>query len=185
MAFNRGYKRDSALLQPLEKVGDTVSEETRSEGLRRKRSAGLLMFRRTPAGLEVLLVHPGGPFWARKDLGAWSIPKGEYDEAEDPLVAAQREFLEETGWTPRPPFVPLGTVRQRSGKIVTAWAFEGDVDPATLVSNTFEMAWPRGGAMRTFPEADRAAWFAPEDAKQRILAAQVPFVERLPAAVQD
>jgi predicted NUDIX family NTP pyrophosphohydrolase len=133
--------------------------------------------------LEVLLVHPGGPFWARKDLGAWSIPKGEYGDAEDALAAAQREFLEETGWTANPPFVPLGTVRQRSGKVVTAWAFEGNADPATLMSNTFEMARPRGGAMREFPEADRAAWFAPAEAKRRILASQVPFVERLETAL--
>ena len=142
-------------------------------------SAGLLMFRRKSTGLEVLLVHPGGPFWARKDLGAWSIPKGEYDETEDALAAAQREFVEETGWTANPPFVELGAVRQRSGKIVTAWAFEGDADPATLVSNTFSMAWPRGGPLQDFPEADRAAWFALAEAKRKILASQAPLIERL------
>jgi predicted NUDIX family NTP pyrophosphohydrolase len=143
------------------------------------------MFRRTSAGLEVLLVHPGGPFWARKDLGAWSIPKGEYGETEDALDAAQREFFEETGWAANPPYVELGTVRQRGGKMVTAWAFEGDADPATLVSNSFSMAWPSGGPMREFPEADRAAWFTPVEAKKRILASQVPLIERLESALES
>jgi predicted NUDIX family NTP pyrophosphohydrolase len=141
------------------------------------------MFRRASAGLEVLLVHPGGPYWARKDLGAWSIPKGEYDEAEDALAAAQREFFEETGWTASPPFLQLGAVRQRSGKVVTAWAFEGDADPATLVSNTFSMPWPRGGPMREFPEADRAAWFAPAEARKKILESQVTLIDRLESAL--
>jgi predicted NUDIX family NTP pyrophosphohydrolase len=144
-----------------------------------RRSAGLLMFRRGAGGLQVLLVHPGGPFWTGKDLGAWSIPKGEYDESEDALAAAVREFNEETGWTATAPFLPLGSIRQRGGKLVSAWAFEGDADPATLVSNTFEMAWPRGGAARSFPEVDRAAWFAPAEAKQRILASQAEFVDEL------
>ena len=108
-----------------------------------RRSAGLLMFRRHGGGLEVLLIHPGGPYWTRKDTGAWSIPKGEYDDSEEPLAAAQREFREETGWPSAPPYLALGAIKQRGGKVVTAWAFEGDQDPATLVSNTFEMVWPQ------------------------------------------
>jgi predicted NUDIX family NTP pyrophosphohydrolase len=148
-----------------------------------RRSAGLLMFRRRSAGrdgLEVLLIHPGGPFWNNKDLGAWSIPKGEYDDSEEPLAAAQREFGEETGWAATPPFLPLGSVKQRGGKVVTAWAFEGDGDPATLVSNTFEMQWPpRSGRVQTFPEVDRASWFAPGEARRRIIESQVAFVDEL------
>ena len=145
-----------------------------------RRSAGLLMFRRVAAGLEVLLIHPGGPFWTNKDLGAWSIPKGECEDAEEALSAAQREFNEETGWRAAPPFLPLGSVKQRSGKLVNAWAFEGDRDPATLSSNTFEMEWPRGsGRMRAFPEADRAGWFGPAEARRRILASQAAFIDEL------
>jgi predicted NUDIX family NTP pyrophosphohydrolase len=138
------------------------------------------MFRRRGDGIEVLLIHPGGPFWVGKDLGAWSVPKGEYDDSEEPLAAAQREFTEETGWAPTPPFLALGSIKQRGGKVVTAWAFEGDRDPATLVSNTFEMLWPRyGGRMRTFPEADRAAWFEPQEARRKILASQAGFIDEL------
>src|ERR1700722_10688232 len=145
-----------------------------------KRSAGLLFYRRGDAGVAVLLVHPGGPFWAKKDLGAWSIPKGEYVEGEEPLAAAQREFAEETGAQPRGEFVPLGEVKQPGGKHVTAWAVEGDFDPATLVSSSFEMEWPpRSGRKRSFPEVDRAGWFPPDEARRKILSGQQPFIDRL------
>ena len=145
------------------------------------RSAGILLFRRRPSGPEVLLVHPGGPFWSRRDEGAWSIPKGEHDEGEDALAAARREFAEETG-TVLPPgeLIELGEVRQRSGKRVAAWAAEGDLDPAAVVSNTFTLEWPpRSGRTQEFPEVDRAGWFGAEEARRRLLPAQVPFVERL------
>ena len=145
-----------------------------------KRSAGLLMYRGSGARLELLLVHPGGPFWANKDLGAWSIPKGEYAGAEDPLAVAQREFAEETGAPPCGDFKPLGDVVQAGGKRVSAWAVEGDFDPATLVSNTFETEWPpRSGRRRTFPEVDRAAWFSPDEARRKILSGQRPLIDRL------
>ena len=145
------------------------------------RSAGILLYRHRDAGPEVLLVHPGGPFWARKDLGAWSIPKGEHEDGEAPQAAARREFAEETG-TALPPgeLVALGEVRQRGGKIVSAWAAEGDLDPETVQSNMFEMEWPpRSGRRQEFPEIDRAGWFALEDARERLLAAQTPFLDRL------
>ena len=123
-----------------------------------KRSAGLLLYRRSERGTEVFLVHPGGPFWAKKDLGAWSIPKGEYAEDEAALAAARREFQEETGFAIEGDFLDLGTVRQTGGKLVTAWALEGDCDPSAVHSNTFEMEWPpRSGKKQTFPEIDRAA----------------------------
>ena len=143
-----------------------------------KRSAGILLYRRGP---EVLLVHPGGPFWARKDAGAWSIPKGEYDEDEDPTATARREFEEELG-TPLPagPLTPLGSVTQRGGKAVTAWAAEGDVDARALRSNTFTMEWPpRSGVMREFPEVDRAEWFDLERAREKLVPAQAELVDRL------
>ena len=125
-----------------------------------KPSAGLLMFRRCGGAPEVLLVHPGGPFWTKRDLGAWSIPKGEFAPDEDPLAAARREFEEETGIAPAGEFIPLTPRRQPSGKLVHAWAFEADCDPATIVSNTFEIEWPPGsGRRQAFPEVDRAAWF--------------------------
>ena len=130
-------------------------------------------------GLEVLLAHPGGPLWARKDLGAWTIPKGEYTD-EDPLMAAQREFLEETGFQPAPPFIALSSIKQKSGKVVSAWAFQGDCDPIQLRSNTFEMEWPKhSGRMQAFPEIERAEWFAVDEARRRILPAQEPFLDRL------
>jgi len=145
-----------------------------------RRSAGLLMFRRRGGGIELLLIHPGGPFWTNKDLGAWSIPKGECEESEEPLAAAQREFREETGWPATAPFLPLGSIKQRSGKVVIAWAFEGDHDPATLTSNTFEMEWPRNSRrMQSFPEADRAAWFEPAEARRRILESQAGLIDEL------
>jgi predicted NUDIX family NTP pyrophosphohydrolase len=148
------------------------------------RSAGLLLHRTSADGtLEVLLVHPGGPFWARKDAGAWSVPKGELADDEDPLAAARREFTEELG-TPAPdgPFVALGEVRQKAGKVVHAWAVEGDLDPATVVSNTFTIEWPRGsGRLREFPEVDRAEWFDLEEAAARILEGQRPLLDALAA----
>jgi predicted NUDIX family NTP pyrophosphohydrolase len=148
------------------------------------RSAGLLLFRSTDDGtLEVLLVHPGGPFWAKKDAGAWSIPKGEHGDDEDPLDCARREFAEELGTSPPDgEAVELGEVRQKAGKRVTAWAVEGDLDPATITSNTFEMEWPRGsGRLREFPEVDRAEWFDLEEATVRILEGQRPLLEALAA----
>jgi predicted NUDIX family NTP pyrophosphohydrolase len=145
-----------------------------------KYSAGLLLYRRGERGLEVFLVHPGGPFWAKKDLGAWSIAKGEYASDEDPLAAAQREFEEETGFAVDGEFVELGTVRQAGGKVVTAWAVEGECDPAKLVSNVFEMEWPpRSGRMAEFPEVDRGAWFTMTEARERILASQREFLDRI------
>jgi predicted NUDIX family NTP pyrophosphohydrolase len=146
-----------------------------------KRSAGLLMYRRTGGLLEVLLVHPGGPFWARRDEGAWSLPKGEYAiESESALDAAKREFAEETGFAPGSPLAALGETRLRSGKIISAWAFPGDCDPADMVSNTMEVEWPpRSGKLATFPEADRAAWFTAEVARLRIHPGQRVFIERL------
>src|SRR5215467_5004839 len=145
-----------------------------------KRSAGILMYRRGTQGLEVLLVHPGGPFWARKDLGAWSIPKGEYSEGEDPLAVAIREFEEETGTRPRGELRPLGEVTQPGRKVVTAFALEGDFDPTTLKSNTFELEWPpKSGRRASFPEVDRAQWFSPEMAREKILQGQREFISRL------
>jgi predicted NUDIX family NTP pyrophosphohydrolase len=137
------------------------------------------MYRRR-AALELLLVHPGGPYWARKDDGAWTIPKGEYADDEDPLAAACREFLEETGLAATGPFLALTPIRQRGGKRVEAWAFAGDCDPARLVSNNFSMEWPpRSGKFAEFPEVDRAEFFAIEAARRKLLAAQVGFVDEL------
>jgi predicted NUDIX family NTP pyrophosphohydrolase len=146
-----------------------------------KRSAGILLFRRRDGELEVLLVHPGGPFWASKDLGAWSIPKGEHDPDEDARACALREFEEETGSAPSPgDLADLGEVRQKAGKVVHAWAVEGDLDPATIRSNTFTMQWPpRSGQMKEFPEVDRAEWFALDAARERINPAQAAFLDRL------
>ena len=145
-----------------------------------KRSAGILLYRRTREGVEFLLVHPGGPFWAGKDEGAWSIPKGEHGPDEDPLEAALREFEEEIGARPGGDPVPLTPVRQKGGKIVTAWALEGDVDPGSVRSNTFTMEWPpRSGSMKTFPEIDGAEWFELEGARARINPAQLPLLEEM------
>lgn len=145
-----------------------------------KTSAGLLLFRRRPTGTEVLLLHPGGPFWAKKDEGAWSIPKGEVEPDEDLLAAAQREFKEETGSMPSGPFIELALVKLKGGKIVHAWAVEGDCDPAAIKSNTFTMEWPpRSGRMAEFPEIDRAGWFGLVEAKKRINEGQVPLIEEL------
>jgi predicted NUDIX family NTP pyrophosphohydrolase len=153
---------------------------------RAKRSAGLLLWRRAADGaLEVLLGHPGGPFYARKDEGAWSVLKGEIEHDEDPLAVARREFEEETGATaPDAATVELGEVRLASGKFVVAWAVGGDLDPAAAVSNTFEMEWPpRSGAIRSFPEIDRVAWFDLVAARTKLNPAQAAFIDRLEAAL--
>jgi predicted NUDIX family NTP pyrophosphohydrolase len=145
-----------------------------------KRSAGLLMFRRSGDGLRVLLVHPGGPFWKNKDLGAWTIPKGELDAGEEALASAVREFREETGIEPRGPFIQLTPVKQAGGKLVEAWAFEGDADAAAIRSNTFSLEWPRGsGRFQDFPEVDQAEWFSLDDARRKILRGQAPLLEEL------
>jgi len=145
-----------------------------------RRSAGILLYRRTGRSLELFLVHPGGPFWAKKDEGAWSIPKGLHEEAEDPLAAAQREFTEETGMVCAGPFITLGEFRQPGGKVLRAWAMEGDCDPAALNSNEFSMEWPpRSGRMQSFPEVDRGAWLAPDEARRKILKGQLPILEAL------
>jgi predicted NUDIX family NTP pyrophosphohydrolase len=145
-----------------------------------KQSAGILMYRQGKDGLQVLLVHPGGPFWAKKDLGAWSIPKGEYSEGEEPLAVAVREFEEETGLRPQGDFQSLGELRQPGRKIVTAWAVPGDFDVTTLKSNTFDMEWPpKSGRKTAFPEVDRGEWFSLDQARQKILPGQKEFVDRL------
>jgi predicted NUDIX family NTP pyrophosphohydrolase len=146
-----------------------------------RRSAGLLVYRERGNGLEVLLAHPGGPFWARRDHGAWSLPKGEYLPDEEPVAAARREFLEELGLpAPTGRLLPLGEVRQPGGKVVSAWAVEGDLDPEAIVPGTFELEWPRGsGSMRAFPEVDRAAWYPLAEARERILAGQRELLDRL------
>jgi predicted NUDIX family NTP pyrophosphohydrolase len=145
-----------------------------------KRSAGILLFRRIGPEPEVLLVHPGGPFWKNKDDGAWSIPKGEYDQDEDPLAAAKRELEEETGLSPSRDFISLGEVRQSGGKTVTAWAVEGSCDAANIRSNTFSMPWPPGSKdLQEFPEVDRAEWFAMGIARRKILKGQTELLERL------
>jgi predicted NUDIX family NTP pyrophosphohydrolase len=145
-----------------------------------RRSAGILLYRRRPGGIEVLLVHPGGPFWANKDDGAWSIPKGEYAPQEDALAAARREFAEETGSPAEGGAIALGSFRQSSAKIVDAWAIEGDFDPSSLRSNTFTMEWPpRSGRMREVPEVDRGGWFTPEEAERKLLKGQRPILEAL------
>ena len=149
-----------------------------------KCSAGLIMYRQHAADYEVFLVHPGGPFWAKKDLGAWSIPKGELDPEELPLEAAQREFREETGFPSIGPFLDLGQARQTSGKVVLAWAFEGDCDPDDLRSISCKMEWPpRSKRMLEFPEIDRGGWFPFAVAQEKLLAGQAIFLERLAAAL--
>ena len=149
-----------------------------------KRSAGILTYRGEGQSLELLLVHPGGPFWVKKDLGAWSIPKGEYEPDEDPLKAAIREFAEELGAalpaTGPENFIALGEVAQPSRKVVTAWAIEGDFDARQLKSGLFELEWPpRSGRMQFFPEIDRAEWFTPDEARAKMLPGQRPFIDRL------
>jgi predicted NUDIX family NTP pyrophosphohydrolase len=143
-------------------------------------SAGLLMFRRRPGLVQVLLAHPGGPFWSRRDEASWTLPKGEIGLDEDPLQAARREFQEETGFASVAPFHLLGELRQKSGKRITAWAFEGDADPAALTSNLFEMEWPpRSGRRQRFPEIDRIAWFDLDEARRKLIAGQAPFIDHL------
>jgi predicted NUDIX family NTP pyrophosphohydrolase len=148
-----------------------------------RNSAGLLLFRTGVSGVELLLVHPGGPFWARKDAGSWSVAKGEAEgpaEQASLLDVARREFFEETGFAPDGEFIPLGSIRQRSGKLVHVWAVRGDFDPAKLVSNAFHIEWPKGsGKWRSFPEVDRAAWFDVDTARSKILKGQLPFLDRL------
>lgn len=151
-----------------------------------KRSAGLLMFRRSGAELEVFLVHPGGPYWVKKNEGAWTIPKGEPAENEDLLSAAQREFTEESGFPAVGTFHPLGSIRQGSGKIVSAWAFEGDCDPAALRSNLCEIEWPpRSKKMVQIPEVDRGAWFTLPEARLFLAETQRPFLDRLTEALLE
>jgi predicted NUDIX family NTP pyrophosphohydrolase len=151
------------------------------------RSAGIVLYRRSESGgtLEVLLVHPGGPLWARRDAGAWSVPKGEYDEGEEPLSAARREFQEELGAAPPGgEALDLGEIRQKAGKLVRAWALAGDLDVGTVLSNTFTLEWPpRSGRLREFPEIDRAEWFDLAQAKERIVPAQAELLDRLHAAL--
>ncbi|WP_263367185.1 NUDIX domain-containing protein [Edaphobacter bradus] len=149
-----------------------------------KLSAGLLMYRWRDREMEVFLVHPGGPFWAKKDLGAWSIPKGEYAEGDEPFEAAKREFEEETGFVAQGDFLELGAVKQAGGKVVSAWAFEGQCDPGELKSNVFEMEWPpRSGRLVEFPEVDRGEWFSIAEARERILKGQLPLVDSLVRSV--
>ena len=151
-------------------------------------SAGLLLFRRAaPDGtLELFLAHPGGPFWAHRDDGAWTLPKGVVNAGEDLLAAARREFEEETCLHPAGPFLPLGSIRQKAGKTVHAWAWEGDADPARVTSNSMRTEWPRGsGQWLTFPEVDRCAWFDPDVARVKLNPAQAEFVDRLEAALRE
>jgi predicted NUDIX family NTP pyrophosphohydrolase len=154
---------------------------------RSRRSAGILLYRRTPEGeIEVLLAHPGGPIWAKRDEGVWTVPKGEFHEGEEAWAVARREFEEETGH-PAPDGDPieLGEIRQKGGKVVAAWALEGDLDPATAQSNTFPFEWPpRSGTWITIPEIDRVEWFAPDEARRRIKETQIPFVDRLLEALR-
>ena len=151
-----------------------------------KLSAGVLMYRYRNGQLEVFLVHPGGPWWAKKDLGAWSIPKGEYEAGEKPEDAARREFQEETGFAIPSRLRALGVVNQAGGKIVSAWCCEGDFDPADLISNTFEMEWPpRSGRKSEFPEVDRGAWFSMAAAREHVLKGQVLFLDRLEQILSD
>ncbi|HZZ25640.1 MAG TPA: NUDIX domain-containing protein [Roseiarcus sp.] len=150
-----------------------------------KLSAGILLFRRRAATVEVMLVHPGGPFWAKKDAGAWSIPKGLADEGEDLLAAAKREFLEETGAAVDGEFVDLGAYKQPGGKTIVAWAHKGDFDPASLKSNTFALEWPpRSGRTAEFPEVDRAAWYSIDEALMKINKGQRPIIAALAALVR-
>ena len=148
-------------------------------------SAGLLMYRLRGQEVQLFLVHPGGPYFARKDQGAWTIPKGEYGPEEEPLAAARREFQEETGFTPGTAFLELGSIRQAGGKLVTAWAFAGDCDPSALVSNTCMIEWPpRSGRQLAIPEVDRGAWFSLPEARLSIKSTQVPFLDRLLSALE-
>ncbi|HET6579143.1 MAG TPA: NUDIX domain-containing protein [Gemmatimonadales bacterium] len=149
-------------------------------------SAGLLLFRRPAGALQLFLAHPGGPFWRERDAGAWTIPKGVVDPGEELLDAARREFSEETGIPPQGPFIPLGSVRQKAGKVVHAWAWEGDADPERVTSNNARTEWPPGsGRWITYPEVDRCAWFDPAAARARINPAQAELIERLETVLWD
>ena len=149
-------------------------------------SAGILLYRRRPAGLEVLLAHPGGPLFARKDAGHWTIPKGEVEPGEELLAVARREFGEETGHpSPDGATIDLGSIVQKGGKVVHAWAIEGDLDPANAVSNTFELSWPPGTGLRQlFPEIDRVEWFDVNEARQQVKETQIPLIDRLEGALR-
>jgi predicted NUDIX family NTP pyrophosphohydrolase len=162
----------------IEEVGVSKSKSGRT-------SAGILLWRSREGRLEVLLAHQGGPFWAKKDLGHWTIPKGEVEPGEELVDVARREFEEETGAkAPDNPLIELGQITQKSGKLVLGWAAEGELDPSTAVSNTYELEWPpHSGVVRTFPEIDRVEWFELDEARRRLKAAQVPFLDRLQAAV--
>jgi predicted NUDIX family NTP pyrophosphohydrolase len=145
-----------------------------------RKSAGVVVYRRQGNGIEILLVHPGGPFWRNRDAGAWSIPKGEYADGEDPETAARREFTEETGWSLTGKLGPLGDIRQKAGKVVTGFAAEGDFDVATLKSNRFELEWPsRSGRTQSFPEVDRAQWFGLAEAREKIIDGQRELLDRM------
>ncbi len=151
-----------------------------------KTSAGLMVYRIREGRLEIFLVHPGGPFWARKDAGAWSIPKGEFVQPEDPLEAARREFQEETGHEIDGAFLPLEPIKQAGGKTVHAWAVQGEIDPERVRSNTFTMEWPRGsGRQKEYPEIDRAEWFEVEEARRRILPGQAGLLDELAGLLRE
>lgn len=151
-----------------------------------KKSAGILVYRLSEGKPQILLVHPGGPFWAKKDLGAWSVPKGEYEEDENPLNAAKREFKEELGIDISGDFIELSPVKQKSGKVVQAWAIEKSLDIGDFRSNTFSVEWPqRSGKFKEFPEVDKAQWFSPEEARQKINAAQAGLVDELMQKLQN
>lgn len=151
-----------------------------------KQAAGILLYRRGPRGLEVLLAHPGGPLWSRKDLGAWTLPKGQFNGDERPIAAAKREFEEEMGSPPAGEFVEIGSIKQPSGKVVHAFVAESDFDVATVQSNLFSLEWPpKSGQHAQFPEIDRAAWFSVDEARQKILKGQAPFLDRLLALLKS
>jgi len=162
-----------------EEVSVTVDKSGRT-------SVGILLWRSRDGRLQVLLAHPGGPSWAKKDLGHWTIPKGEMEPGEEFVAVARREFAEETGHeAPNGPLIDLGRITQKSGKLVLGWAVEGDLDPSTAVSNTYNMEWPpRSGIVQSFPEIDRVEWFELDEARRRLKAAQVPFLDRLQAALE-
>ena len=150
-----------------------------------QKSAGIVLYRIQNSSIEVFLVHPGGPYWAKKDDGAWSIPKGEFDENEEPLEAARREFQEETGIQISGEFIQLNPVKQKGGKMVYAWAVKGDIDPAKIKSNSFEIEWPpMSGKMKSFPEIDKAAWFHLSEAQKKIIEAQSAFIKELESKIQ-
>lgn len=145
-----------------------------------RKSAGILVFKKIKDGLGILLVHPGGPFWSKKDLNSWSVPKGEFDENEEAFDAARREFKEETGFIPEGEFIRLEPVKQAGGKLVYTWAVEGDIDVSMIKSNLFKMEWPpKSGKFKEFPEIDRAEWFPIETAKTKIIKGQIPILENL------